>query len=262
MNQNVPFLSIVMPALNEEKNIHNAINNTLRAFDDFGINGEIIVINDGSTDRTEEIIKREMEIDERVSFIKHEAPRGIGRSYWEGVDKARGDLICMLPGDNENEPREIFRYYGLLDHVDIVIPFVYNKEVRSTFRNILSFVYRFIINSTFLVNFNYTNGTVICRKSILKELEHGSDGFFFQTDILIRAVKKGYLFAEVPYRLDLRNAGISKATSYPSLIKVVKGYFRLLKDNYYHRTNLKHIDNFTEDSMTARRYKTDNSDKM
>ena len=56
------FVSIVMPALNEEKNILAAINNTLKSFDDYGINGEIIVINDGSTDNTrylvEDLIKR------------------------------------------------------------------------------------------------------------------------------------------------------------------------------------------------------------
>ena len=45
-----------MPALNEEKNILAAMNNTLKSFDDFGINGEIIVINDGSRDKTRVLV--------------------------------------------------------------------------------------------------------------------------------------------------------------------------------------------------------------
>ena len=89
-------------------------------------------------------------------------------------------MVTMLPGDNENDPWEILRYRRLLEHVDIVIPFVFNKEVRSVFRNALSFIYRFIINTTFLVNFNYTNGTVLYRKSILKELYYRSTGFSFK----------------------------------------------------------------------------------
>lgn len=249
------MLSVIMPALNEENNILLATKNVLDAFEDFKIEGEIIVINDGSTDRTESLVKELMERDSRVRMVKHDSPKGIGRSFWDGVDHARGEAVIMMPGDNENDSCEIFRYYRLLEHVDIVIPFVFNKEVRSLFRNALSLVYRFIINTTFLVNFNYTNGTVLYRKSLLKELDYRSSGFFFQTDILIRTVKKGYLFAEVPYRLGVRNEGVSRAVSFPSLLKVMRGYMRLLNDFY---RNKKTVANYSEDSVTAvRRGRTD-----
>lgn len=252
------FLTVVMPALNEERNIAAAISNTIKAFKDFNINGEIIVVNDGSRDNTKNIVNSIMQKDKRVRLLKHEAPKGIGASFWEGVDNAKGDIIVMLPGDNENDPLEILRYYRMLEHVDIVIPFVYNKRVRSLFRNILSYLYRFIINTTFLVNFNYTNGTILYRSSMLKELDYRSNSFFFQTDILIRTVKKGYLFAEVPYRIDLRKEGISKAVTFPSLLKVMKGYLRLVRDQYF-RHNHKDNISFTQDSLTAVRRHKDNS---
>ncbi len=247
------FVSIVMPALNEEKNILAAVNDTLKSFDDFGINGEIIAINDGSTDKTKALIDEVMKKDNRVRVINHNAPQGIGASFWDGVDNARGDMVTMLPGDNENDPWEILRYIKLLEQVDMIIPFVFNKRVRSLFRNALSFVYRFIINTTFMVNFNYTNGTVLYRKSILEELNYRSMSFFFQTDILIRTVKRGYLFAEVPYRLALRNSGVSKAVSFPSFMKVVKGYIRLVKDIYFSK-GVKIKKDFVKDSLTARRH--------
>jgi len=248
-------LSVIMPALNEEKNILLATKNVLDAFDDFKITGEIIVINDGSTDGTENLVTDLMKSESRVRMVKHDSPKGIGVSFWDGVDHAEGEAVIMMPGDNENDSWEIFRYYRLLEQVDIVIPFVFNKEVRSIFRNALSFVYRLIINTTFLVNFNYTNGTVLYRKSILKELDYRSSGFFFQTDILIRIVKKGYLFAEVPYRLGVRKEGISRAVSFPSLLKVMKGYMRLLNDFYRTKKTAK---TYSEDSITAiRRGRTD-----
>lgn len=221
-----------MPALNEEKNVAAAVVNTLKAFRDFGIDGEVIVVDDGSTDRTGEIVDALAESHPAIRRLRHDTPRGIGASFWDGVDHAGGDLVCMLPGDNENDPWEILQYVGLLQHVDMVIPFVFNKEKRSLFRNALSFVYRFIINTTFLVYFNYTNGTVVYRTAILKGLEHRSTGFFFQTDIIIRAVKNGYLFAEVPYQLGLREKGVSKAVTFPSLVQVIGGYVRLVFDVY------------------------------
>jgi len=244
------FVSVIMPALNEEKNIASAARNVLKAFDDFAVAGEIVVINDGSSDSTPVIVSAIAEADGRVRILNHAGRKGIGASFWDGVDASAGNVVVMLPGDNENDPWEIFRYLRLLEHVDMVIPFIYNKHKRSFFRNALSLVYRFIINTTFLVYFNYTNGTVLYRKSILKTLGRRSTGFFFQTDMLIRLARRGYLFAEVPYRLGMRSGGVSKAVSFPSFFEVVRGYFRLIKDQYFVKTQPAE---FTEDSQTFRR---------
>lgn len=255
MNQPTTMpLTIVMPALNEEKNVGAAIRDTLNAFDECGIAGDVIVVNDGSTDRTGEIIAEAMGKDPRVSTIRHERPQGIGAAFWEGVELAKGKVVCMLPGDNENDAREILRYYSLLGQVDIVIPFVFNKQVRGIFRNVLSRTYRFIINATFGVNFNYTNGTILWRRSVLQEVSGGvcSTGFFFQTDALIRLVTKGYLFAEVPYRLGTRGDGKSTAVSVKSFISVAKGYMRLLRDVHGPRSRRMKA-GFSSDSATQRR---------
>lgn len=257
------LLSVVMPALNEEDHIVLAINDVLKAFDDFSINGEIIVINDGSTDKTKDRVEAVLKKDVRVNLSNHDIPQGVGSSFWAGVDISKGNAVCMIPGDNENDPWETLRYYRLLEHVDIIVPFVFNKEVRPFYRYLLSSVYLFIINTTLLVNFNYTNGTIIYRKSILKKLTSRKTGFFYQTDILIRSIKNGYLFAEVPYRLGLRASGTSKALSFSSLIKVAHGYLVLVKDLYTIR-KLKSLYEirmgrekriFLEDTQTAKRYK-------
>ncbi|MEW6599723.1 MAG: glycosyltransferase family 2 protein [Nitrospirota bacterium] len=248
-------VSIIMPSLNEEQNVRAAITDTLRAMDEFEIDGEIVVINDGSTDRTGAIVKEAMAKDSRIRLISHDKPEGIGASFWDGVRNAKGDIVTMIPGDNENDPWETLQYYRLLEHVDMVIPFVFNREVRSLFRNALSYVYRFIINTTFLVNFNYTNGTILYRKSILDELTVSSTGFFFQTDILIRSAKRGYLFAEVPYRLNMRSSGKSKAVSFPSLMKVMNGYLTLVKDIYFSKKDAVPR-KFAEGSLTEKRHST------
>jgi glycosyltransferase involved in cell wall biosynthesis len=245
-------VSIIMPALNEEDNIEEAIKNALESFEDYGLNGEIIVVNDGSRDTTQDRVQGIMQKDSRVRMIKHASCQGLGASFWDGLDAANGLSVVVLPGDNENFPGEILRYYTLLEHVDIVIPFVLNREVRPALRNLLSSLYRFVINTTFVTNFNYTNGTVLYRKLILNEIRNRNKGLFFQTDILIRLVKKGYLFAEVPYRLGVRKEGVSKAISLSSLLKIVKGYLHLLKD-YYLKTERHTRAQFLEDSLTSRR---------
>lgn len=243
-------ISVLMPALNEAKNIEAAMAAALSAFDGMGLDGELLVINDGSRDATPALVEKAAAADRRVKLLSHGTPQGIGASFWDGVDHASGDAVVMLPGDNENDPREIFRYCGLLDHVDAVIPFLYNPEVRSPLRNALSYAYRLIVNTSFLVFFNYTNGTVLYRKSVLKGLPYRSTGFFFQTDILVRLAKAGYLLAEVPYRLGLRTDGASKAVSLRALRQVVSGYARLVRDHYFTK---RPSAAYTEDSQTLKR---------
>jgi len=251
---NLPELMVssIITALNEESSIAPTIRNCLQAIEDYHLTGEIIVINDGSTDGTRCQVENIQKVDSRVKLINHRTPRGVGDSFWEGLKHAKGNAVFCLPGDNENDPWEILRYYSLLEHVDIVVPFIYNPKIRPWYRNLLSHLYRLIVNLTFMVNFNYTNGTVLYRKSLLDSIEHHSRGFFFQTDILIRCVKKTYLFAEVPYRLGVRKKSVSKALTFPSLLDVIKGYLELINDLF--REKLHNIqDVYPEGSQTRRR---------
>ncbi len=225
----------------------------LGALDYYNTEGEIIVVNDGSTDNTANLVGARMEKERRVTLINHQRPQGIGASFWDGVRQAQGDIVTMFPGDNENDPEEALRYFMLLEHVDIVVPFVFNRQVRSPFRNMLSLSYRLIINTTFQVNFNYTNGTVLYRRLILSDLTHDSNGFFFQTEILIKAAKRGYLFAEVPYFLNGRNFGKSKAVSFPSFFNVVKGYLQLIQDIYFSKDRQQKKRSLRRDSVSLER---------
>ena len=245
-------ISVIMPALNEEKNISDAVNNVLKSLDNFNIAGELIVINDGSMDKTEGLVKAIMKNESRVSMVKHEKPKGIGASFWDGVDKAKGDACIMMPGDNENDLSEMLRYAGLMDSVDMVIPFTFNKQARSVFRNIVSFFYKAIINAAFFTSLNYTNGTVMYRTVLLKALEDKQSGFFFQADTLIKLIKTGYLFAEVPYGLGQRLKGRSKAISLKSLYNVVKGYLRLFIYVYFKSGKKRGV--FLDGSISKKRY--------
>ena len=248
-------VSVIMPALNEEKNITSAINNTLASFKEFNIEGEVIVINDGSRDRTPDLVREAMQVDSRVRIVNHEKPKGIGVSFWDGVDNARGDIVVALPGDNENDPGEIFRYLRLLDDVDMVVPFVYNKRARTLFRKALSSLLMTILNTTFRVHFRYTSGTVLYRKSILDNLDYRCSSFFLGTDTLVRLTKRGYLFAEVPYKLGSRGSGRSKATTLSNSLQVIKEYFRLVKDMYFTGRERTKRHSFSRDSVSARRHK-------
>lgn len=230
-------LSVIMPALNEAPNIRAAINNVLEKFREFGVIGEIILVNDGSTDDTE-IIMREMQksFPDMIKIIRHETPQGIGASFWDGVNSAKEDVVVMMPGDGENDSGEIIKYLFLTEYVDIVNPYVVNKRVRSMQRNILSDIFLKIINITFFMNLKYTNGTVMYRRESIKMLVHKETGFFYQVELLVKSIKHGCLYAEVPYMLRKRATGESKALTFRSLINIISGYLSLFLDVYFEKS--------------------------
>jgi len=229
------FVSVLMPCLNEEGNIEATIKSVLGAFDllaSDSLSGEVIVVDDGSQDDTLKIATAKSKEDSRISVKSHERNQGIGAAFWTGFDHSRGDAVCLVPGDGQIDPVEILRYHRLIEQVDFVVPFSINGQTRTRFRRILSWTYRKIVNMTFGTEFHYTNGAVLYKARMLKELARvrRDPGFFFQTDLLVRAVKAQYLYAEVPFRVDVRRTGRSTALSWRSFRVVCKGYLTLFAE--------------------------------
>lgn len=248
-------LSVIMPALNEEDNVCLAVSSTLNAFKKYGIEGEVIAINDGSTDKTREIVERLCGEHKNVLLINHVSPKGIGRSFWEGVKKSVLDVVVLFPADNEVDPEDALQYFSLMEKVDMLVPFFHNTEVRDRARRLISSLYRLIVNISFGTNLNYTNGTVFYRRCVLREVELTSSGFFYQVELLVKLIRKGYLFAEVPNYLGVRTGGKAKAISFKSLRKVIGGYLRLMWDLNVGRIEARKKDYFelNRDSATYRR---------
>jgi len=220
-------LTIVVPALNEEENLEDAVTSIIAALEDGGVDWEMILVNDGSTDRTGEIAAEFASKNPRINALHHERPMGVGYSFREGAMTSSKDAVTWLPGDGENDPYEQLKWLPLLEHVDIVNPFVVNRGMRSRGRRMLSTLYLWIINVSFGVTLNYTNGTVIYRRRVFEVVKPEANGFFFQTECLIKAIRAGFTFAEVPIRIQKRLGGQSKALSLKSFYAVASDFIHL-----------------------------------
>lgn len=243
-----PLISVVVPALNEEDSIGAVISDTLECFDRLGLDGEMIVVNDGSRDRTRDITESFMRRDSRVTLIHHHDPHGIGASFMEGCSRAKGEFVTMLPGDHENIPEETLKLLHDRDDCEAIVPYVQNPEQRSWFRRSVSRLFTLIVNMAFLTRFKYTNGTNIYRSDLLRNLEIRSNGFFYQTEILVKILMNGARIRHLPYRISERKSGDNKAISLKSLMSVSGDFvsllaFRYFKSNDSKCTNpLKHSD--------------------
>lgn len=242
-----------MPALNEEEAIKASVANVLAGFRYFSLDGELVIVDDGSCDLTGEIAEELAARHDNIKVIHHTCPEGIGAAFRDGVKAASGELVVYIPGDGENEAKEIFRYIPLMETVDIVIPYVTNPEIRPWRRRLISSFYHLIMTRTFSVPVRYMNGNILYRRAILENITFSSNGFFYQAELLIKVLRRRYLYAEVPYLQKVRLGGSSKSISFAGFVTVARGYLGMLKD---HCCTRKEHQFLSPQSVTARKRNT------
>ena len=95
-------ISVVIPCKNEAENLAFLLDEVDAAFT--GRDHEVIVVNDGSTDRTGDVLNRRMSANPRLRHIRHDKSAGQSAAVRSGVFAAAGDIICTMDGDGQNDP--------------------------------------------------------------------------------------------------------------------------------------------------------------
>ncbi|MGB3057456.1 MAG: glycosyltransferase family 2 protein, partial [Candidatus Omnitrophota bacterium] len=108
-------LSVVIPARNEEECLEKSVEAILAELKKEKIDHEIIVVNDNSTDRTEDILKDLVQrYPEHVRYINQPAPGGFGRAVSLGLANMKGDAVVTAMGDASDEPKDIVKYFRVM----------------------------------------------------------------------------------------------------------------------------------------------------
>ncbi len=191
-------LTIVVPALNEEKRIESALSGITGAF----AGEEVIVVSDGSSDRTAEVAERFS----GVRVIRSEKTEGKGASVVKGLRAATGEVIGFLDADGSFKPEDVKR---LLSHmegdVDCVIASKwvgkgFGEVGESTFRKISSRVWNLLLRVFLGLRLADTQaGAKFLKRGVFREIdgEFVSKGFEFDVELLYRLKRKGYNVKEV-----------------------------------------------------------------
>jgi len=117
MGEQRGLISIVIPVYNEEAAIGEDLDTILETMEASGWDYEIIVVDDGSTDRSAEIVRRRPQ----VRLIQHPHNRGVGAARTTGVRAARGEVIVMTDGDGSYPNRDIPRLLAHIGPYDMVV---------------------------------------------------------------------------------------------------------------------------------------------
>ena len=214
-------VTVIVPSFNEEENIENTVKNILIAINNYFDDYEILLFDDGSTDKTGEIIDKLAAGNLNVKAIHNSVNRGFGYSYNKGVELASMGYISVLPGDNEIHERSIADMFRLIGDADIIVPYVINTEVRPRTRRIVSSLYIFIMNLLFKCDLHYYTGPAILKSEFLKNVPLKTSSFAFMSSVLVRLIRSGQSFIEVPIYLKKQVGRKTKAFRIKNVIGVL-----------------------------------------
>ena len=213
-------VSVIIPTYNERENIKELIPEIFRVFEKNRINGNLIVVDDNSSDDTADEVKR---LKERYSIIllKRESKQGIGSAYISGFKEALNlnpDIIFEMDADFSHDPTYIPEFIEALENSDMVLGSRYIKGggIRNwgLLRRIVSKGANFTARILLGLKVNdVTTGYRAYIREVLQGIDLDkirSDGYAFQAEMLFKAKEKGFRVREIPIVFVDREKGSSK----------------------------------------------------
>jgi len=202
-------LSIVIPVLNEAENIEHLLFQLKAVLDSIDKTSEIILVDDGSTDSSFEILERLQKSDDRLRVIRFRRNFGQSAAFSAGFDFAQGKIIITLDADLQNDPKDIPKLIQKLEEdYDVVSGWRVDRKDRFLTRRLPSIVANFIISIITGVKLHdYGCSLKAYRREIVKNIKLYAEMHRF---IPALASWMGIKVSEVPVNHAPRIAGKSK----------------------------------------------------
>ena len=200
-------LSIVFPAHNEEMNILAAIGKArevaTRLFEDY----EIVVVNDGSTDRTAALVTEVSHADPRVRLLSHAVNRGYGEALRTGFTAATLDLVLFSDSYNQFDLAEIERLLPHIETADVVCGYRIERQ-DPLIRRFFGGGWNMLVRALFDVPIRDINCAFkLFRRSVFDRIDLESIGAMVNTELMVKLVRSGASVAEVGVTHLPRTAG-------------------------------------------------------
>jgi glucosyltransferase len=228
------MLSVIVPCFNEEKLIKKSILEIFKALKICKISKyEIIIIDDGSEDKSYIISKKLINKYKNIKIIKNKKNRGIGYNFFKGVSVSRQKYLIQIPADNSHPAKEICKILKFINKkYDLVTTYYSNNAERSVFRNIFTLAYTPFLNLIYGTKFPYFNGLTLYKTQDLKKIKFINSSFSYQIEIFVYLFHRYKLKIKIiPTILKDRKKG-SKAfrltNSFLVVISIIRIFFKSL----------------------------------
>jgi len=229
MSDTRPSLSVIVTAMNEIGNLAPTVENVLAAAAPRASGVEVIIVDDGSTDGTSELADTLARADARIVVRHNGQNRGLAYSYRKGIALATKPYTSWVAGNNIVPRKALEDLYDRIGTVDTVLSYVL-KDVRGLFRRTVSATLTVLVNTMFGVRLRYYTGPCVYRTDVLQGLTCICEGSMIVPEILLRMVKSGLSYVEIPIQPQARRSGSTKTFRIRNLVAAAISLSRLFWD--------------------------------
>ena len=220
-------LSVFFPAYNEEANVENMVRLSQRILPEVAEKWEIIPVNDGSKDKTGEIIDQLAKEDPNVRPVHHEKNQGYGGAVISGYNASRYDYVFFTDGDLQFDLREITLLIDKIDEGDLILGYRKNRR-DPTMRKLNAFMWGSLVK--FLFGFQVRDvdcAFKMMKRRVIDKVHLSAGGAMVSTELLARSNKAGFRFVEVGVTHYPRVAGTQTGANFKVILRAFKELFKL-----------------------------------
>jgi dolichol-phosphate mannosyltransferase len=210
-------LSVVMPAQNEEGSVGRTVEGVAGVLEREGIDYEVVVVNDDSTDSTESVVAAMGEENPRIRVHRSHNERGFGNAIRAGLDVYSGDAVAIVMADASDDPEDLVRYYRVLEQgYDCAFGsrFVAGANVYDYPR--IKYVVNRLANQFIRILFRHryndtTNAFKAYRREVIQTIQPLlSKHFNLTVEMPLKAIIRGHSYQVIPISWTNRTAGEAK----------------------------------------------------
>jgi dolichol-phosphate mannosyltransferase len=211
------LFSIIIPARNEESHIKDTLCRITSIFTKEGVNFEVLVVDDGSTDRTKEVVEEIGRDTGLVKYIFNGSRHGFGLAVRKGLSAYKGGAVAVVMADGSDNPEDILTYYRKVEQgYDCVFGSRFLKGSKCKgypfFKLIINRLANWGIKFLFrLDNNDITNAFKCYRKQVIDKINPlVSEGFNITVEMPLKAIVCGYKYLTIPVDWSCRKKGFTK----------------------------------------------------
>lgn len=217
-------LSIFFPFWNEEENIESVVEKAKEVVEKVAEKWEIIMVDDGSSDKTLEIAHKLATKDKRLRVVSHQPNRGYGAALAAGFLNSQYQYIVFTDGDLQFDFSEVTKFIDKINKADIIIGYRERRRDKKLFKRLL-LMYLLKIWDRILFKFSYRD--IDCafkmfrREAIEQLMPLRSEGALVSTEILAKATRKKMKIIEVGVTHYPRQMGHQSGANFPVILRAV-----------------------------------------
>jgi glycosyltransferase involved in cell wall biosynthesis len=207
-----PSLSVIVPAYNEEAGLGSAITFMAAELAALDASGEIVIVDDGSADRTGELADELARALPGVRAVHHAVNQGWGQAVRTGIANCKHEFLVLSPVDSPLGRDDLAAFLAAAPGADIVAGYRSRRAGYPAWLALGSRCYHRLVSAMFGLHVRDVNWVHLYRRTAIESLSLRLSGVAFPAEVLARATRRGYRIAEVHCEMKPRTTGRSTVT--------------------------------------------------